>query len=134
MNYHTTLEKHLNSHILEIKKAILEENPSEKVNEHLNETLSVKNEINGQRPEDYRKLIEYLYNEGRRFGWSYSENPLETKCETSFWNLNNSIKKIIQSITLNERLYFFGYLNEYEKLNPEQRSKREHIEHKLFLT
>ena len=134
MNYHTEIEKNLDSHIIEIEKTVKEEKSSDKLIQRLNETLSVRTDINGQRAEDYRKLIEYLYNEGRRFGWSYSEKRIEEKCETSFWNFSNSIKEIVQSMTKNERLYFFGYINEYEKLKPEERSKREHIEHKLFLT
>lgn len=43
------------------------------------------------------------------------------------------MKSIIQGMTVNERLYFFGYLDEYESLRTIQRSAREEIELKLFI-
>jgi hypothetical protein len=36
-------------------------------------------------------------------------------------------------MTANERLYFLGYLDEYENLRPIERSAREEIELKLFM-
>lgn len=36
-------------------------------------------------------------------------------------------------MTVNERLYFFGYLNDYENLKPNEQSAREEIEFKLFI-
>ena len=104
-----------------------------KVSEHLERIDEIILIIGGKQPEDYKQLIEWLNQEGRNFGLSFPENPAEEKCEVEFWRLKDSIKEIIQRMTANERLYFFGYLDEYEKLKPIERSAREEIELKLFM-
>ena len=100
---------------------------------HLEKTNHILKIIDGQQPENYKQLIEYLNQEGRNFGWSFPKNTEEEKCETDFWKLKDSMKSIIQGMTVNERLYFFGYLDEYESLRTIQRSAREEIELKLFI-
>ena len=105
----------------------------EKVIGHFERTTEIKELINGEQPENYRMFIEYLNQEGQHFGRSFPENPEEEKCEKEFQKFKDSIKLIIQGMTANERLYFFGYLDEYENLRPIERSARETIELKLFL-
>jgi hypothetical protein len=100
---------------------------------HLEKTNNILQIIKGHGPEDYRQLIEWLNQEGRNFGWSFPENLEVEKCEAEFWRLKDSIKRITQGMTANERLYFFGYLDEYEKLEPIERSAREEIKLKLFM-
>lgn len=133
MTYHQDIEKNLKSHVRNIENIGENETRPKKVNTHLARTNEIIKIIEGQRPEDYRQLIEWLNQEGRNFGWSFPENPEEEKCETEFWRLKDSIKRITQGMTANERLYFFGYLDEYEKLKPIERSAREEIELKLFM-
>ena len=133
MSYHKDIKKCLDIHIHKLESLAPEKQVSEKVIGHFEQTEKVLNNISRQRPEDYRLLIEYLDNEGRRFGWSYPEDKNEEACEASFWRLKDSIKEIIQGMTKNERLYFFGYLEEYENLNSKHRSDKEKIELKLFM-
>ncbi|UBZ10712.1 hypothetical protein LDL79_00975 [Leeuwenhoekiella palythoae] len=103
------------------------------MNTYLDKANTILHIIDSQRPEDYRQLIEWLNQQGRNFGWSFPKNSDEDTFETEFWRLKDSIKRITQGMTLNERLYFFGYLDEYEKLRPIERSAREEIELKLFM-
>lgn len=133
MSYYKDIENCLDIHLHDLESLAPKDQLSEKVISHFEQTEKVLNNITRQRPEDYRLLIEYLYNEGRRFGWSYPEDKDEEACETSFWRLKDSIKEIIEGMTGNERLYFFGYLEEYENLNPKHRSEKEKIELKLFM-
>ena len=133
MTYYENIQNNLKSHLRILEKISEREDLPKKVNEHLDKTSQILNEIGGQKPENFRMLIEYINNESRRFGWSFPENSDEEKCETDFWKLKDSIKKIVQGMTTNERLYFFGYLEEYENLKPIQRSERENIELKLFM-
>mgnify|MGYP005750159811 CR=1 FL=1 len=132
MNYHQDIEKNLKSHVRNIENIGEKETRPKKVTTHLERTNEIIKIIEGQRPEDYRQLIEWLNQEGRNFGWSVPENSEEEKCETQFWILKDSIKRISQGMTANERLYFFGFLDEYEKLKPIERSNREEIELNLF--
>jgi hypothetical protein len=101
-----------------------------KVIEHLAKTIQIKVLINEDRPENYRMLIEYLSQEGRNFGWSFPESTEEEICEKEFWKLEESIKSIVQGMTVNERLYFFGYLDEYENLKPSINC-RSSLQHRL---
>ena len=133
MTYFENIKNSLKSHFEKINEIGLREDLPKKVIEHFDRTSEILNEIEGNKPENYRMLIEYLNNESRRFGWSFPENPEEEKCETDYWKLNDLIKKIVKSMTINERLYFFGYLDEYENLKPIQKSERDNIELKLFI-
>jgi hypothetical protein len=133
MTYYRDIENNLKSHVRNIENISEKGVRPKKVTAHLNKTNEILQIIESQRPEDYRQLIEWLNQEGRNFGWSFPENPEEENCETEFWRLKDSIQRIVQGMTANERLYFFGYLDEYEKLEPIERSAREEIELKLFM-
>ena len=133
MTYQQKIKKELQLYSQRLGNNKEKEALSTNAQEHLDRTFQVLKIIEGQTPEDYRQLIEYLYEEGRRFGWSYSENSDEEKRESDFWRLKDRIRTIAQGMTVNERLYFFGFLDEYENLKPIQRSTREGIEVKLFL-
>jgi hypothetical protein len=133
MTYYENIQNNLKAHLLILEKISEREDLPKKVSEHFDNTSQILNEIGGQKPENFRLLIEYINNESRRFGWSFPENSDEEQCETDFWKLKDSIKRIAQGMTVNERLYFFGYLEEYENLKPIQRSERENIELKLFM-
>ena len=133
MTYHEDIYNYLNSHVQNIESIDSIDNLPKKVIGHLDRTVQILKIIDGRQPENYKQLIEYLNQEGRNFGWSYPENAEEEKSETEFWKLKDSIKLIIQSMTANERLYFFGYLAEYENLKSIERSAREDIELKLFM-
>jgi len=133
MIYHEDIHNSLKHHIQILENLGNRDTLPKKVTEHLNISLKVLNEIEYRQPENYRQLIEYLNNEGRNFGWSYPENSEEEKCETYFWKLTESIKMIIQKIPFNERLHFFGYLDDYKNLKPNQKNDRENIEVKLFM-
>lgn len=133
MTYNRDIENNLKSHVRNIENIGEKGVRPKKVNTHLEKTNKILQIIDRQRPEDYRQLIEWLNQEGRNFGWSFPENSEEDKCETEFWRLKDSIQRVVQSMTANERLYFFGYLDEYEKLKPIERSAREEIELKLFM-
>ena len=133
MDYHQSIQNALKIHITYLEQIDDKEFLPEKVLEHLVNTIQTLGIIRKKRPKDYKMLIEYLYQEGRKFGWSFPENLEEEKCENKFWEIKKSIKSIIQGMTMNERLYFFGYLDEYEGLNSVERSAREKIELKLFM-
>ena len=133
MDYFSDLKRLLDSHIANLKSIAPTEQLNKRIVQHLNRTIDVAKEIALQEPKKSRLLIEYLENESRTFGWSYPENLKEEKCEDSFWQLKNSLEIIIGSMTVNERLYFFGYLDDYEKLNPKHNSDKERIRRMLFI-
>ena len=133
MSYHRRILNHLTIHVRNLENIGKKEAIQEKVLRHLEKTIQILEIIKGERPEYYKTFIEYLYQEGRNFGWSFPESSEEEMCEKEFWKLKESMKSIIQGMTANERLYFFGYLDEYENLKPIERSARENIELKLFM-
>ena len=133
MNYQQEIQKELQLYSQCLENNTEKEVLSTNVQEHLDRTFQIQKIIEGKRPEDYRQLIEYLYEEGRRFGWSYSENSDQEKRESDFWRFKDRIRTIVEGMSVHERLYFFGFLDEYENLKPIQRSAREEIEVKLFL-
>tara|TARA_R110002167_G_C12349861_1_gene622069 strand:+ start:61 stop:465 length:405 start_codon:yes stop_codon:yes gene_type:complete len=133
MTYYQDIQNNLKSHVRNLESIGEKEKLPKNVVSHLEKTNHILKIIDGQQPENYKQLIEYLNQEGRNFGWSFPKNTEEEKCETDFWKLKDSMKSIIQGMTVNERLYFFGYLDEYEGLRTIQRSAREEIELKLFI-
>ena len=133
MIYYQDIQNNLKSHVRNLESIGEKEKLPKNVVSHLEKTNHILKIIDGQQPENYKQLIEYLNQEGRNFGWSFPKNTEEEKCETDFWKLKDSMKSIIQGMTVNERLYFFGYLDEYESLRTIQRSAREEIELKLFI-
>ncbi len=133
MTYHQEIQNSVKLYVRNLEGIGEKETRPRKVNIHLEKTFQVLKIIERARPEDYKKLIEFLDQEGSNFGWSFPENLEEEKCETYFWKFKDSIKSIIQGMTANERLYFFDYLDEYEKLKPFERSAREEIELRLFM-
>lgn len=78
-------------------------------------------------------MIEYLNDEGRYFGWSFPENEKEETCENSFWNLKEKTKKLVGGMTGNERLFYFGYIDEFENLPSSHKSAKDEILRKLFM-
>ena len=133
MSYHRTIQNQLTIHVRNLKNIGEKEVLQEKVLKHLEKTIQILEIIKGERPENYKTIIEYLHQEGRNFGWSFPESSEEEICEKEFWKLKESMKSFIQGMTANERLYFFGYLDDYENLKPIERSARENIELKLFM-
>ena len=133
MTYHAEIKKHLVQHLYAIENSIKGNESSDKATQHLNRTLLVLNEVELTKSDKQRIVVEYLENESRNFGWSFPENPSEEKIEDSFWGLKNSIEGIIKSMSINERLSYFGYLEDYKKLTPNERSAREHIERLLYI-
>lgn len=133
MTYSEEIKKHLDLHLSALENFIQAKESSDKISQHLNRTLLVVKEINSNKSEKHRTVIEYLENESRNFGWSFPENSSEEKIESSFWQLKNSVERIIKSMTINERLSNFGYLKDYEKLAPHERNAREHIERLLYI-
>lgn len=133
MTYHQDIANSLKSYVCNIENIGEEGVRPQNVNTYLDKANTILHIIDRQRPEDYRQLIEWLNQQGRNFGWSFPKNSDEDTFETEFWRLKDSIKRITQGMTLNERLYFFGYLDEYEKLRPIELSAREEIELKLFM-
>src|SRR6478735_7753950 len=124
MTYHKDIKKNIESYVQNLESIGSRESLPKKVLNHFERTVQILNTINGQKPEDYKHLIEYLNQEGRNFGWSYPENLEEEKCETEFWKLKDNIKSIVQRMNVNERLFFFGYLADYDNLKPIERSAR----------
>jgi hypothetical protein len=133
MSYHRTIQNHLTIHVQNLENIGKKEVLHDKVLRHLEKTIQILELIKGERPENYKTIIEYLYQEGRNFGWSFPESSEEEICEKEFWKLKESMKLMIQGMTANERLYFFGYLDEYKNLKQIERSARENIELKLFM-
>lgn len=132
MNYSEDIKKHLEFHLSALEN-IQGNESSDKFTQHLNRTLLALNEVNSKKSENLRTVIEYLENESRHFGWSFPENPSEEKSESSFWELKKRIEEIIKSMAINERLSYFGYLEDYEKLAPHERSAKEQIERLLYI-
>lgn len=133
MTYYEEIKKHLDLHLSALENIIQAKESSDKIIQHLNRTLLVVKEINSNKSEKHRTVIEYLENESRNFGWSFPEDSSEEKIESSFWQLKNSVERIIKSMTINERLSNFGYLEDYEKLAPHELNAREHIERLLYI-
>lgn len=136
MSYFEEIKWHLKEHI-NCLESILKINPSEiennKIVNHLNETKLVNNMVVSDEPKDLKFFIEYLERESRKFGWSFPENKIEELFEKSFWELQEKIKKLIGGMSANERLYCFGFLEEFEKLPINHTSAREAILIKLFI-
>lgn len=133
MSYHRRIQNLLKIHVRNLENIGKKEVLQEKVLKHLEKTIQILEIIKEERPENYKTIIEYLYQEGRNFGLSFPESSEEEICEKEFWKLKESMKLIIQGMTANERLYFFGYIDEYENLKPIERSARKNIELKLFM-
>ena len=108
-------------------------NINEKVRKHIETSNRTNNAIDAEEPDKLKILIEYLALESRGFGWSFPENELEKLCESSFWTMLDKIKNLIGGMTLNERLYYFGYSEEFEKIPVKHKSDRDRILHKLFV-
>jgi len=133
MTYEEQIIQFLNSHIQNLMISKESSDFPKKVDRHIDRTNKIHSIIKNQRPEDYRQLIEYLHSESRKIGWSYPENIIEENCEDSFRQLWNSMKNLIVGMTGNERLYFFGYIKDYDKLSLNLKSARNEIRLKLFM-
>ena len=132
MSYFITIKTELQNHISNLNSIRIDSKNS-KLENHLNQSISVYNDLSYESPEKLKRFIEYLSQEARCVGWSFPENAIEEDCEKSFWNMKNQIKKLIGGMTVNERLYFFGFLEEYEKLPSSHMSARNAILEKLFI-
>lgn len=133
MSYHRRIYRNLKTHFQNLKNIGKKEILQEKVLTHFENTKKILEIVKGKKPIHYRAFIDYLYQETRNFGCSFPERIQEEKCEKEFWKFKESIRKIILEMNTNERLYFFGYFEEYERIKPIERSAREMIELKLFL-
>ncbi len=133
MTYEEHIDQLINSHIEGL--LAIEENStlSSKVSTHITRTKEIQKRIQSKQPKDYRHLIEYLHSESRMFGWSYPEDTIEEKCEVSYQQFWKSIRELIGGMTGNERLIFFGYVEDYDKLSLKMKSAREEIRIKLFM-
>lgn len=136
MYYFLQIKSFLKDHI-ELIKSISTDNESEnsrrKIKTHLDSTVNVNETVDEEEPQKLRKIIEYLHTESRFFGWSFPENDKEERCENSFWELKQKIEKLVRGMTGNERLYYFGYLEDWDNLLPHQKSARDEIRIKLFM-
>jgi hypothetical protein len=136
MNYFEEIKLGMKEHIDSISSISLQDltpTSRKKIENHLNSTLEVNIVVDNEDPQKMKKVIEYLEQEGRSFGWSFPENKKEELCEDSFWNLKNKLKKLIGGMTVNERVYYFGYHTEFENIPPNDKSAREEIFLKLFV-
>lgn len=136
MSYFEDIKSILKGHI-EIIKSIspinLNDSSQNKIENHFKRSVAINEQIDKEEPKKLKEFIEYLNNEGRYFGWSFPENEKEETCENSFWNLKEKAKNIIGGMIGNERLYFFGYLDEFENLPSTHKSAKDDILRKLFM-
>lgn len=133
MTYDVDIKKGFDSYIQTLEGFVQEAQPTDMLRRHLQSALTVSKGIEVGQPENYRQLIEYIAQVSHDYGWSFPVNTIEEACETSFYSFRDTMERIIGGMTLNERLYFFGYLDEYENLKPIERSARERIELLLFM-
>ena len=133
MNYEEQIEQFINSHIESLLVLEVNSTLSPKVSGHITRTKEIQKRIQSHQPKDYRHLIEYLSSESRMFGWSYPEDTVEEKCEDSYQQFWGNMRGFISGMTGNERLFFFGYLDDYDKLSLKMKSTREEIKIKLFM-
>lgn len=131
MNYFDTIKSVLNDHILYLES--LSTDNDTKAKNHLEKSSKIDAFLSHETPEKMRDFIDYLSNEARGFGWSYPNNETEDLCEISFWNMHSIVKKLICGMSGNERLYYFGYLEEFEKIPIKHKSDRDRILSKLFM-
>jgi len=134
MSYFDTIKTSLKNHITFLELIEVDENQNQKVDNHLKISLEIDKLLSAETPEKLKEFIEYLSQEGRNFGWSFPLNKSEDECENSFLNLKNQMKRMIGGMTVNERLYYFGYLDEFEKLPSKHKTARDNILEKLFIT
>lgn len=136
MSYLEDIKSSLKEHI-DILKSIslinLNATSRKKIESHLKRSVVINEQIDKEEPQKLRELIEYLNDEGRYFGWSFPENEKEETCENSSWNLKEKTKKLIGGMTGNERLYYFGYIDEFENLPTTHKSAKDEILRKLFM-
>jgi len=111
----------------------LNDTSRKKIESHLKRSVLINERIDKEEPQKLKELIEYLNDEGRYFGWSFPENEKEETCEHSFWSLKEKTKKLIGGMTGNERLYYFGYIDEFENLPSTHKSAKDEILRKLFM-
>jgi hypothetical protein len=132
MYYFENIKSNLKNHITFLEEL---ENIGEnlKVKNHLIESRKVYEELSVESPEKLKTIIEFLSNESRNFGWSFPENEMEQNSETSFLKLQSSIERMISGMTLTERLLYFGFQEEYQKLETKHKSARDTILVKLFV-
>lgn len=136
MSYFEDIKSSLNEHIENLKTLSLVNlnvTSRKKIESHLNRSIILNNQIDKEEPIKLKNFIEYLNDEGRYFGWSFPENEKEEGCETSFWNLKKRSQKLIGKMTGNERLYYFGYIEEFEKLPTAHKAEKDEILRKLFM-
>jgi hypothetical protein len=132
----SSLKDHINI-LRSISLINLNDISRKKIESHLKRSVVISVVINEQidkeEPQKLKELIEYLNDEGRYFGWSFPENEKEEMCENSFWNLKEKTKKLVGGMTGNERLYYFGYIDEFENLPSTHKSAKDEILIKLFM-
>lgn len=124
-------EKHIESIESLVNSNINEISP--KVKNHYDASKKTNSFLNSEDPKKLKLFIEYIATESRGFGWSFPENNIEDLCENSFWEMKNNIKNIVGGMTVIERLFYFGYLEEFEKIPQTHKSDRDRILQNLFI-
>lgn len=136
MSYFEEIKSIFKEHIDLVKMIPLQDlnkTSQKKIESHLKSSSDINESVDREEPEKLKKFIDYLENEGRFFGWSFPENEKEEICENSFWNLKSRMQSLIEGMTGNERLFYFGYLDEFESITSTQKSAKDAILRKLFM-
>ena len=126
----------MQEHITAIQAIPLANIPSdsqEKILRHLAAAESANKMLDRETSEKCKNIIEFLHSESRSFGWSFRENPAEEVCENAFRIFEKRITRLVGGMSVNERLHYFGYLEEFEKLIRAHPSAGDEILRKLFV-
>lgn len=136
MGYFEEIKSGLKDHIDYIKSISTEDLRPEsvmKIARHLQSSIATNEIVDTEEPKKLRQFIDYLEKEGRSFGRSFPENKSEEACESSFWTFKDKMRKMIGGMTANKRLYYFGYLEEFENLSSTHKSAKDEILIRLFM-
>ena len=135
MNYFENVKSNLQDHIrlLETLVKSSDNGINQKIKNHYEASKNINNSVNFEDPKKLKLLIEYVATESRGFGWSFPENNIEELCEDSFWEMKNKLKRIVGGMTVNERLYYFGYFQEFENIPSTHKSDKDRILQNLFV-
>ncbi len=134
MTYYKEFKSLLRDHIDSLEKYVSNfRMSSDKVRKHIELSNRTYNAFDTEDPVKLRIFVEYIASEARGFGWSFPENEFERLCENSFWEMHSKVRILIDKMTLSERLSYFGYSEEFEKIPEKHKSDRDRILHKIFV-